>query len=282
MAEDKKGFLLYTDLIHTIEKMPNEKAGELFKHILAYVNDLKPVTNDLIIQLTFEPIKQQLKRDLIRYQVSKEDKSNAGKFGNLKRWNRDLYDKVIENKLSLDEALKIAENRKVSHNDNVQSQPIAEIAVNDNVNDNVNVNVNVNDILLKKETKKVSKPLEIVYPFESEKFKTAWQEWKTYKAKEHGFKFKSEISEGKTLKTLFKDSNENENIAIQMIENAISMGWKGIYSLKNQNNGTNQSTRLTMDERLELAKQRINGASEQNGSNQGSSTEDFSNFETVY
>lgn len=140
MAEDKKSFLLYTDLIHTVNKMPNDKAGELFKHILSYVNDLNPETEDLIIQLTFEPIKQQLKRDLLKYKESIIDKSNAGKLGNLKRWHKDLYDKVINNQLELDNALNIAESRKVSHTDNVQSQPIAEIAVNDNVN------VNVNDI----------------------------------------------------------------------------------------------------------------------------------------
>ena len=137
MAEDKKSFLLYTDLIHTVNKMPNDKAGELFKHILSYVNDLNPETEDLIIQLTFEPIKQQLKRDLLKYKESIIDKSNAGKLGNLKRWHKDLYDKVINNQIELDNALNIAESRKVSHTDNVQSQPIAEIAVNDNVNVNV-------------------------------------------------------------------------------------------------------------------------------------------------
>ncbi len=68
MAKDKKSFLLYTDLIHTLEKMSNEKAGELFKHIMRYVNDLDPKTDDLIIDLTFEPIKQQLKRDLKNYE----------------------------------------------------------------------------------------------------------------------------------------------------------------------------------------------------------------------
>lgn len=142
MAEDKKSFLLYTDLIHTVNKMPNDKAGELFKHILSYVNDLNPETEDLIIQLTFEPIKQQLKRDLLKYKESIIDKSNAGKLGNLKRWHKDLYDKVIDNQLELDNALNIAESRKVSHTDNVQSQPIAEIAVNDNVNVN-DINNNI-------------------------------------------------------------------------------------------------------------------------------------------
>jgi hypothetical protein len=121
MAEDKKGFLLYADLIHTIEKMPNDKAGLLFKHILNYVNDLNPVTDDLIVELTFEPIKQQLKRDLLKYKETKIDKSNGGKLGNLKRWHKDLHDKVVKNELDINEALEIANNRKTSHTDTMQS-----------------------------------------------------------------------------------------------------------------------------------------------------------------
>jgi len=68
MAENKKSFLLYCDLIHTIEKMPKSDAGELFLHMLKYVNDLNPSTENLIVNLTFEPIKQQLKRDLKVYE----------------------------------------------------------------------------------------------------------------------------------------------------------------------------------------------------------------------
>jgi len=145
MAEDKKGFLLYADLIHTIEKMPNDKAGLLFKHILNYVNDLNPVTDDLIVELTFEPIKQQLKRDLLKYKETKIDKSNGGKLGNLKRWHKDLHDKVIKNELDINEAIEIANNRKTSHTDTMQSLPIGQIAVN--VNDNVKViNNNIESI----------------------------------------------------------------------------------------------------------------------------------------
>lgn len=67
MAEGKKSFVLYCDLIHTVSKIPDEKAGQLFKHILDYVNDKNPMTEDLIINIAFEPIKQQLKRDLVKY-----------------------------------------------------------------------------------------------------------------------------------------------------------------------------------------------------------------------
>ena len=64
--------------------MPKEKAGELFMHILEYVNDLEPNTDDLIIQLTFEPIRQSLKRDLEKYErIRLKNKENADK-----RWNK--------------------------------------------------------------------------------------------------------------------------------------------------------------------------------------------------
>jgi hypothetical protein len=85
MAKDKKSFLLYCDTIHTVDKLSNEKAGELFKHILAYVNDMNPTANDFIIELAFEPIKQSLKRDLIKY----EDKRLKNKENAYKRWHTD-------------------------------------------------------------------------------------------------------------------------------------------------------------------------------------------------
>ena len=156
MAENKKSFVLYTDLIHTVSKMPNDKAGELFKHILMYVNDENPITDDLILQLTFEPIKQQFKRDLKKWEETIEVKSKGGRIGNLKRWNKDLYDKFLSKEITLEEAEIIAYNRITSHtdkNNRKASQSIANIAVN--VNDNVNVNVN--DIISKDITTNVEK-----------------------------------------------------------------------------------------------------------------------------
>ena len=83
MAEGKKSFVLYCDLIHTVDKLPNDKAGELFKHILAYVNDKEPVAPDLIVDITFEPIKQQLIRDLAKWHerqlVNAENGSKGGR-----------------------------------------------------------------------------------------------------------------------------------------------------------------------------------------------------------
>jgi hypothetical protein len=82
MAENKRSFLLYTDVHFTVQKLSNEQAGKLFKHILSYVNDEDPVINDVIIELVFEPIKQALKRDLKRYEaICQRNRDNGSKGG---------------------------------------------------------------------------------------------------------------------------------------------------------------------------------------------------------
>ena len=68
MAKDKKSFLLYCDIIHTIEKLTDEQAGKLLKHILRYVNDQDPTAEDVLTEIAFEPIRQSLKRDLVKYE----------------------------------------------------------------------------------------------------------------------------------------------------------------------------------------------------------------------
>jgi hypothetical protein len=121
MAAGKKSFVLYSDLIHTIEKMPSEKAGDLFKHILRYVNDQNPITNDLIIELTFEPIKQQLKRDLEKWETEiKPKRSESGKLGGIK-------------------------SGEARRNKMKQNEANASITKQTEANEAVNVNVNVND-----------------------------------------------------------------------------------------------------------------------------------------
>lgn len=143
MAEDKKSFLLYADLIHTVKKLPKEKIGDLFITILEYVNDMNPTVDDILVDIAFEPIKQQLKRDLRHWEEKIEVRSVNGSLGNLKRWNNDLYVQVTESKITLEEAINIANYRKTSHSDNSDtklsqtSQTVANVAVN--VNDNVNV-----------------------------------------------------------------------------------------------------------------------------------------------
>ena len=67
MAKDKKSFILYCDQQGLFNKLPDEIAGKLIKHIFAYVNDENPIASDLLLEIAFEPIKLQLKRDLRKY-----------------------------------------------------------------------------------------------------------------------------------------------------------------------------------------------------------------------
>ena len=69
MAKDKKSFLIYCDIIHTIDHLTDEEKGRLFQHLLEYVNDMNPVLEDRLLLTAWKPIQQQLKRDLEKYQI---------------------------------------------------------------------------------------------------------------------------------------------------------------------------------------------------------------------
>ena len=135
MAEEKKGFVLYADLIHTIKKMPEAQAGKLFLHILKYVNDENPEADDLTVELVFEQIKQQLKRDLEKWESKKKQWSDAGK-------------KSAEARA----AKKLKEDQRKSTT--VQRRSTDSTV---RVNDTVNVSVSVNDTV-KAKVKENNKP----------------------------------------------------------------------------------------------------------------------------
>lgn len=78
MAENKKSVLLYCDIIHTVDTLTDEEAGRLFKHYLRYINDLNPCAEDRLTALLFEPIKQNLKRDLKKWESIISKRSKAG------------------------------------------------------------------------------------------------------------------------------------------------------------------------------------------------------------
>ena len=88
MAKDKKSFILYCDQQGLFNQLPDDIAGKLIKHIFAYVNDENPVTNDLLINIAFEPIKLQLKRDLRKYdEYIDKQRLNGAKGGRPKKPN---------------------------------------------------------------------------------------------------------------------------------------------------------------------------------------------------
>jgi len=118
---------MYADWTHSIKHLTDEQAGQVLKHLLAYVNDENPQTNDPIINITFEPIKQQLKRDLDKWDKIRAKRSDAGRKSAEKR-----AEQKAANSTSVESVKQTATNSTVT------------------VNDNVNVNVTVNDNVIKK------------------------------------------------------------------------------------------------------------------------------------
>lgn len=68
---------------------------------------------------------------------------------------------------------------------------------------------------------------EVVLPFDSENFATAWDEWKDYKKKQHKFQYKTSTSEQQGVNLLQRESNKDEATAIEMLHYAMAKGYKG-------------------------------------------------------
>lgn len=116
--ENKKSFILYADIYSTVKHLTDEKAGELFRLILSYVNDENPSTDDIILKVAFEPIKQQLKRDLVVWKNKKNIRAEAGRKGGLAK----------------------AKKNQVAKQSNAK-QELAKLAVNDSVTVNVSKDI---------------------------------------------------------------------------------------------------------------------------------------------
>jgi len=124
--EKKKSFVLYTDLLESIDHLSDQESGILFKHILKFVNGQDSEIQDRIIMTAWKPIELQLKRDLEKWDKTLEQRSKAGKAS--------------------------AESRKASQQNSTKSTHVESVqrtstnsTDNVNVNDTVNVNENEND-----------------------------------------------------------------------------------------------------------------------------------------
>ena len=91
MAENKKSFIMYCDWIELFEDLPDEKAGELIKHIFRYTNDQHPKTDDLVLKTSFSLIKQQLKRDLVKYENRREKNKKTKQSLRQRRVDRQIF-----------------------------------------------------------------------------------------------------------------------------------------------------------------------------------------------
>lgn len=130
MAENKKSFVLYSDSKSIIDLLTNEQAGLLLKTLFAYVNDENPKI-DNSIALVFEMIKLQLKRDLKKWEQTKEVRSLAGKASAEAKRLAKLKEQTSTNSTNVDFVQQTSTNSTVSVNDSVS------VSVSDNVNEKI-------------------------------------------------------------------------------------------------------------------------------------------------
>ena len=218
MVENKKSFVLYSDSQGLVNQLPDDVAGRLFKHIYAFVNEQNPISEELLLNIAFEPIKMQLKRDLLKWESQLEQRRQAG-----------LRSAEVRKRNSTS-----VNERSISSTDNVN--------VNDNVSVTVNDNVNDNDILLKKETKKdiivasqkkFNFRLELIeYGF----FENLVDDWllvrKNKKASNTETAFKTFINEIES-----RNCNINEMLQIAVSNSWSSFKHNWVDNLKNSTNG---------------------------------------------
>ena len=136
MAADKNSFIMYADLMQNIDHLTNEEKGQLFTHLLEYVNDLNPILEDRVLLSVWKPIERQLKRDLVKYSGVKEVRSLAGK-------------RSAE--------IRAAKKAQQNSTNSTSVETVQQSSTNPTVSVNDNVNVNDNVILLEKETKEIGR-----------------------------------------------------------------------------------------------------------------------------
>ena len=125
---EKKSFLMYTSYLDNVEILSDEEAGQLLKAIYAFVNGDELPKLDRVVQLTFNPIKSHLERDMEKYnEICRKNSENAKK-----RWNKksdaSVCGRMQRNAIN-------ADNDNENENENV----------NENVNDNKNENADDNN-----------------------------------------------------------------------------------------------------------------------------------------
>lgn len=136
MAEGKASFVLYTDLIHLVRKLPREIRGDLFLIILEYVNDNLSIVEvmeeaDILLSVTFEPIKQQLKRDLKKYEKRQQQRIDAGRRSAEARAAQRNATTVDDNSIS--SGVSVSGNGSVNGNGNVNGNVISKDIERENI-----------------------------------------------------------------------------------------------------------------------------------------------------
>ena len=249
MADGKKSFVLYADLLDNIEHLTNEEKGILFNHLLEYVNDKNPILEDRILVTAWKPIEKQLKRDLKKFEEVKTKRSEAGKRSAELRALK-TNEQTSTNSTSVESVKQTSTNstdndkcNMIYDNDkcNINNSIISEIK-------NFDKQQNQNDIIILDSEKENNQKEKVPSKRKSEKdeFIEAFVlagAFEDYAEEYYKYRVKKKLSLSKLAYN--KIINESFGLNInEVIELCISKDWKGfkIEWYNNLNNQTNEKS----------------------------------------
>ena len=80
MSKEKKGFIVYDDIMEVVKRLTDEEAGQLLKGLLNYSISGQDPKFKGVLEFVFIPIKQQMDRDAEKYEAKCEkNRENANK-----------------------------------------------------------------------------------------------------------------------------------------------------------------------------------------------------------
>ena len=183
MANTKKSFLLYTDLIHTVKHLSDDQKGKLFIHILEYVNGQEPETDDIITKLSFEPIKQSLKRDLLKWSDSSGARTEKARIAGV----ASAKARKLKSQLNSTNELSQVENELKPTKSTVS------VSVSGSVSDSVSVSDNNIKLLVTRKTE-FKNSLHQFKEFDSDVLKNFFEYWTEHGDNDKKMRFEKEKS----------------------------------------------------------------------------------------
>ena len=179
------------------------------------------LTNDLYINISF------LDEQLFEVEDKTKDKSTSGIIGNLKRWHVDIYNQFMNKEITLENAIELS--KSIATQSHTDSTPIATQSQN----------------IAEKKRREEKRKEEIDFSPFGDDFKIHWITWTSYKKSQFRFAYKEIKTEQLAFNDLVKKSNSDKLNAIEIINNSMVNGWKGLMPLKHGLTVTKNSVNIT-------------------------------------
>ena len=214
-----KSFLLHKDSLLILDKLTDAQAGKLFKAIKTFQLTGKIAKLDFALEIAFSPFLNQFSRD-------KESYSNSvlqGKLGNLKKYHKEIYQRVIAKELTIEEGEDLAyPDKKLLCRPPITPDQVGSHSVSDNVSDSDSDSDNKKDN--KKDKKEISFDLPNFIDVET---------WNNYvqMRKEIKKPLTDSIAKG-CIKNLTKFEDKKTGNANLSLDNSIAGGYQGLFEPK--------------------------------------------------